>query len=127
MRALERAMTVVCEPIARVSVEIPPGTIGAVMAALARLGAAVETPSLQGKLAIIETVLPAARADELQGQLARLSGGEGVLDANFAGYQPVSGDQPTRRRTTANPLSLAEYMMDLARPGSRPERRPVGS
>ncbi|MBD0348400.1 MAG: hypothetical protein ICV59_04545, partial [Thermoleophilia bacterium] len=50
MQALERAGTVVCEPIVRVSLEIPADAIGAVMAALARLGAAVETPSLQGKL-----------------------------------------------------------------------------
>jgi ribosomal protection tetracycline resistance protein len=115
MRALEQAGAVVCEPIVRVSLEIPTGTIGAVMPALARLGGAVETPSLQGKLSTIETVLPATRADDLQRQLPRLTGGEGVLESSFAGYQPVSGDQPTRRRTTANPLNLGEYMMHLAR------------
>jgi ribosomal protection tetracycline resistance protein len=115
MQALEQAGAVVCEPIVRVRVEIPTGTMGAVMAALARLGAAVETPSLQGELSIIETVLPATRAQDLQEQLPRLTGGEGVLDSTFAGYQPVSGDQPTRLRTTANPLNLDEYMMHLAR------------
>ncbi len=62
MQALERARMVVCEPILRVSLEIPTGTIGAVMSALARLGAAAEAPSLQGKLARLETVVPAARA-----------------------------------------------------------------
>jgi ribosomal protection tetracycline resistance protein len=98
-----------------VSVEIPTGTIGAVMAALARLGAAVETPSLQGKLSMIETVLPAARAHDLHRELPALTGGEGVLDSSFAGYQPVSGTAPTRRRTTANPLNREEYMFRLAR------------
>ena len=58
--------------------------------------------------------MPAARADELQRQLPALTGGEGVLESSFAGYAPVSGEQPTRRRTTANPLNFAEYMMDLA-------------
>jgi ribosomal protection tetracycline resistance protein len=120
MQALERARPVVCEPIVRVSLEIPTGTIGAVMAALARLGAAVETPSLQTKLSTIEMVLPATRAQDLQRQLPGLTGGEGVLDSAFAGYQPVSGDQPTRRRTTANPLNLDEYMMHLARRVARP-------
>ncbi|MBA3365857.1 MAG: TetM/TetW/TetO/TetS family tetracycline resistance ribosomal protection protein [Actinobacteria bacterium] len=115
MRALEQARTVVCEPIVRVSLEIPTDTIGVVMPASARLGAAVETPSLQGKLSTIEMVLPAARAYDLQRQLPRLTGGEGVLESGFAGYQPVSGDQPTRRRTTANPLNLDEYMTHLAR------------
>ena len=67
------------------------------MPALARLGAAVEAPSLRGDLSIIETVLPATRAHDLQRQLPRLTGGEGVLESTFAGYQPVAGDEPTRR------------------------------
>jgi ribosomal protection tetracycline resistance protein len=118
MQALERAGTVVCEPIVRVNVETPTGTIGAVMAALARLGAAVETPALQGKLSMIETVLPAARAQELQRQLPALTGGEGVLESDFAGYQPVSGTAPIGRRTTANPLNREEYLMHSARRGA---------
>jgi len=96
-QALERARTVVCEPIVRATLEIPTGAIGPVMAALARLEAAVETPSLSGTLSVIEMVLPAVRAQALQRQLPGLTGGEGVLDSPFAGYQPVSGDQPTRR------------------------------
>jgi len=115
MQALDAAGTVVCEPILRVSLELPTDAIGAVMAALARLGAAIETPSLQAQLATIETILPAARAQDLERQLPGLTGGEGVLESTFAGYQPVSGDQPTRRRTTANPLNRAEYMLHLAR------------
>jgi len=108
MQALERAGTVVCEPTVQVSLEIPPQTIGAVMSALARLGAAVETPSLQGKLSTITAVLPASRADDLQRRLPGLTGGEGVLESSFAGYQPVSGEQPTRTRATANPLNVDE-------------------
>ncbi len=102
MQALERARPVVCEPIVRVSLEIPTGTIGVVMAALARLGAVVETPSLEGTHSTIETVLPGARADDLQRQLPELTGGEGVLDSSFAGYQPVSGPAPTRWQTTGD-------------------------
>jgi ribosomal protection tetracycline resistance protein len=97
VQALERARTVVCEPIVRVTIEIPTDTVGAVMAALGRLDAAVETPLLRGQLSTIGTVLPATRAHDLQRQLPGLSGGEGVLDSVFAGYQPVSGDQPHRR------------------------------
>ena len=84
------------------------------MPALARLGAAVETSSVHADFSVVETVLPATRAHDLQRQLPALTGGEGVLESTFAGYQPVTGDQPTRRRTTANPLNLAEYMMQLA-------------
>ena len=115
MRALEAAGTVVCEPTVRVSLEIPTNTIGAVLPELARLGAAIETPSLQRKLSTIELVLPAMRAHDLQRRLPGLTGGEGVLESSFAGYQPVSGDQPARQRTTPNPLNLSEYTMHLAR------------
>jgi ribosomal protection tetracycline resistance protein len=96
MQALEQGRTVVCEPIVRAIIEIPTGAIGRVTAALARLEAAVETPSLRGTLSMIETVLPAVRAQDLQRQLPELTGGEGVVDSTFAGYQPVSGNQPTR-------------------------------
>jgi len=98
MRALERAGTAVCEPIVRVSLEIPTETVGAVLSIVARLGAVAQTPSLRGQLSTIETVLPASRVQELQRQLPALTGGEGVLESDFAGYQPVSGAAPTRRR-----------------------------
>ncbi len=96
-QAVERAGTVVCEPVSRVRIEAPADAIGALVAALARLDATVELPSVRGKLATIETVLPAARAQELQRQLPGLTSGEGVLDASFAGYRPVSGPAPERR------------------------------
>jgi len=97
MRALARAGTEVCEPIVRVSLEIPTETVGAVLSTVARFGAVAQTPSLRGQLSTIETVLPAARVQELQRQLPALTGGEGVLESDFDGYQPVSGAAPTRR------------------------------
>jgi ribosomal protection tetracycline resistance protein len=119
MQALERAGTVVCEPVLRVRLEMPTGTIGAVLAVLARLGAVPQTPSLQAELATIETVLPAARVQDLQRRLPALTAGEGVLESDFGGYQPVSGTPPTRPRMTANPLNREEYMMYLARRATR--------
>jgi len=102
IRALEWAGTEVCDPMARVNLEMPTDTAGAVVSLLARLGAVVQTPSLRGELSTIEAVLPAARVQDVQRQLPALTGGEGVLDSYFVGYQPVSGATPTRRRTTAN-------------------------
>src|SRR5438477_3907748 len=110
MQALERARPVVCEPIVRVRLEIPADAIGAVMAALARLGAAVERPSLQGTLSTIEAVLPGSRADDLQRQLPELTGGEGVLDSSFAGYQPVSGPGADPVADGRRPLNRSEYL-----------------
>ena len=103
-QALERAGTVVCEPTVRVSLEIPTDATGAVIAGLARLAATVETPVPRGELSTINAVLAAARADELQRELPRLTRGEGVLESTFAGYQPVSGEPPNRRRATAGTL-----------------------
>ena len=56
-----------------------------------------QSSSLQGGLTLVETVLPVTRAQDLQRQLPRLTGGEGVLESTFEGYQPVTGDPPTRR------------------------------
>ena len=115
MQALERAGTVVCEPTVRAHLEVPTAALGAVMAALARLGAAPEAPEPGGALSVVEAVLPAVRADALHRELPGLTGGEGVLDVSFAGYEPVSGEQPTRHRTMPNPLNVDEYMLSLAR------------
>src|ERR671910_514134 len=115
MRALESAGTVVCEPTARVGLEVPTHAVGAVIPALARLGAPFEPPAPNGERSTITAVLPATRADELHRELPALTGGEGVLDSSFAGYQPVSGDPPTRRRTRPNPLSLVEYVARVER------------
>jgi ribosomal protection tetracycline resistance protein len=100
-RALASARTIVCEPIAHVTLEVPTATVGAVVAALVRLGAHVEAPVLLGELSVVETTLPAARAQELQRQLPRLSRGEGVLDSTFAGYEPIAGEPVTRTRSRA--------------------------
>jgi ribosomal protection tetracycline resistance protein len=100
-QALALAGTTVCEPIVRARLELPAATTGAVLSALGRLGAATQTSSMQGRVATIETFLPAARAQDLQRQLPGLTGGEGVLESAFAGYQPASGDQPIRQRRVA--------------------------
>jgi ribosomal protection tetracycline resistance protein len=115
LQALDRAGTVVCEPTVRAVLEIPTEAIGAVIAALAQLGAAFDTPSPRGPLSTIEALLPAVRADDLQRQLPKLTGGEGVLDSTFAGYRPVSGDQPV------------SPTMSSGRTGTRVSSRPVAA
>jgi ribosomal protection tetracycline resistance protein len=108
LRALAQAGTVACEPMLRVHLELPTSTIGAVAADLARAGFAFETVSTRRELSVVESVLPAARAQALQRQLPGLTGGEGVLDTTFAGYRPVTGEQPTRQGRTDNVHELEE-------------------
>ena len=115
MQALENAGSVVCEPVLRVRLEVPPDAIGAVLAALARLGAAAPAPSLSGELATLEAHVAASRAQELQRELPGLTGGEGVLESDFGGYEPVPGEMPVRRRRTPDPRNREEYLMHLAR------------
>jgi ribosomal protection tetracycline resistance protein len=95
MLALKRARTVVCEPIVRVEIEIPIDTVGATLAAVSRLGGVVGTPSPRGNLSVIEAFLPTARAQDLRRQLPGLTGGEGVAETTFGGYEPVRGAPPT--------------------------------
>ncbi len=115
LRALEEGGSTVCEPVFRIAAEVPTEAIGAVLAALGRLGAGAGMPSPRGELSLLEAKLPASRVQELRRRLPGLTGGEGVLDANFAGYQQVAGDPPTRRRLTPDPRSLEEYLARVGR------------
>ncbi len=96
MAALRRAGTVVCQPMARLRVELPAGRLGDVLSALTRLGGATEMPLIEADLAVVTAMLPSAQVRGLQEQLPGLTGGEGVLDASFGGYQPVHGKFPVR-------------------------------
>jgi ribosomal protection tetracycline resistance protein len=115
MQALEQAGSAVCEPVFRVAAEVPTEAIGAMLAALGRLGAGAATPSARGELSVLEATLPASRVQELRRQLPGLTGGEGVVDAEFAGYQPVTGEPPTRKRLTPDPRNLEEYLAQVGR------------
>jgi len=96
MEALQRAGTVVCQPMARIRLELPLARLGDVLSALARLGAATEMPRLDAELAVVTGLLPTAQVRRLQEQLPGLTGGEGVLDAGFGGYEPIPGRFPRR-------------------------------
>jgi ribosomal protection tetracycline resistance protein len=115
MQALDEAGSAVCEPVFRVASEVPTAAIGAMLAAIGRLGAAATTPSAGGELTMLEATLPASGVQELRRQLPGLTGGEGVLDAEFAGYQPVTGEPPTRQRLTPDPRNLQEYLAQVGR------------
>jgi ribosomal protection tetracycline resistance protein len=95
-QALERAGTVVCEPMARTRLDIPAASLGPVLSSLARLGAEVGAPISDEDQAAVEAVLPSALVHALQRQLPGLTGGEGVAESSFFGYRPVRGSAPAR-------------------------------
>ncbi|HEY3577349.1 MAG TPA: translation factor GTPase family protein [Gaiellaceae bacterium] len=115
LQALEQAGPVVCEPVFRIAAEVPAGAVGAILAALGRLGAAATTPTSRGELSVVEATLPASYVQELRRQLPGLTGGEGVLDSEFEGYRPVTGEPPIRRRLTPDPRNLEEYLAQVGR------------
>ena len=65
---------------------------------LGRWGTELTGQTSSGDLTRIDARLLAAHLHDLQHQLPDLTGGEGVLESRFDGYQPVRGRGPTRRR-----------------------------
>jgi ribosomal protection tetracycline resistance protein len=93
-QALERAGTVVCEPVHRIRVELPAAALGATMAAAVRLGATLDVPETGADRAVVSGELPAVRVADLQRQVPGLTRGEGVLESSFAGYRPAVSAVP---------------------------------
>jgi ribosomal protection tetracycline resistance protein len=118
MRALRAASSIVCEPVARLSLEVPEDTAGGVGVLLGRLNIRVKGAFRAGGLASIQALAPLVSVRDVQAALPGLTRGEGLVDAEFEGYEPVIGvAPPTRPRTTPNALDLVEYMAQLARRG----------
>jgi ribosomal protection tetracycline resistance protein len=95
-QALAHARTLVCEPVLKVLLEVPTQDAAAVQRVVTRWGAELLAQSGGGDLTRLEVRLVAAWLHELQRQLPDLTGGEGVLEQRFDGYQPVRGRPPVR-------------------------------
>lgn len=106
-QALARARTIVCEPVLRVRLEIPTDATAAVQRVVTRWGAELLDQTATGDLTTMEVRLVAARLHDLQRQLPDLTGGEGVLETTFDGYQPVHGQPPVRRGSAPDRVTAA--------------------
>ena len=117
MSALQRAGTVVCEPVHPFRLEIPADTFGAMSPVMARLQVDPETQERRGDTYVLGGGIPASRVRGLQQQLPALTRGEGLLECDLAvaSYQPVSGKPPIRPRTDDNPLDRKEYLLHVVR------------
>ena len=96
-QALARATTQVCEPVLDVNLEVPTHDAPQLLRLFGRWGTEVTGQTATADLTRLDARLVAARLHELQHQLPDLTGGEGVLESRFAGYQPVRGAAPVRR------------------------------
>ena len=115
MAALQRAGTVVCEPVQHFRLDVPADALGVLMPALARLCAVPRAQEMRGPSCTLEGDIPAAAVHELRQSLPPLTGGEGVLECAFDRYEPVTGAAPARARTDSNPLDRAEYLQRVTR------------
>jgi ribosomal protection tetracycline resistance protein len=110
MAALQRAGTVVCEPVHRFRLDAPADTLSALLPVLARLHAVPEVSATGDSWCTLEGDIPATQVHELQQQIPTLTRGEGVLESSFRRYQPVQGPVPSRPRIDENPLNRAAYL-----------------
>ncbi|TDD98208.1 elongation factor G [Jiangella asiatica] len=120
VEALREADTGVHEPLHRFRLELPADTLGQVLPALTALravpGPPVPAGSAGGDPAYqIEGEVPAASVHRLYQDLPALTRGEGVLETEFARYEPVTGPVPQRPRTDHNPLDRKEYLIHVVR------------
>ena len=65
---------------------------------LVRLGARIRPPQSYEGQTQIRGHIPVASVQELQASLPGLTGGEGVLETEPGGYEPVLGEPRVRRR-----------------------------
>jgi ribosomal protection tetracycline resistance protein len=115
MAALAQAGTRVHEPVHQFRLELPADTLGAVLPALARLGAVPGTAAQRGPVALLDGEVPAARVHDLERQVPALTRGEGVLGSAFARWRPVRGPVPTRPRTDHDPRDRKRYLLAVQR------------
>jgi len=95
--ALERTTTFVCEPMARLNLDVPPSSTPGVGSTLAQLGARVLGQVSTDKKATIVALIPNAKVGEIKWRLPGLTSGQGIMESDFAGYLPVTGHPPERR------------------------------
>jgi ribosomal protection tetracycline resistance protein len=86
---------------ADVRIELATAYANQVMKLLVQLGARVRPPQSYEGQTTIRGHVPVANVHELQATLPGLSGGEGSVETELGGYEPVTGEPPIRRRSRA--------------------------
>jgi ribosomal protection tetracycline resistance protein len=115
MLALRMAGTEVCEPVEELDLDIPEDTFGAVSGALMNARATIRNAFPDGSSYRVICEIPTVELHAVEQQLPALTRGDGGWVGRFAGYVPVAGAAPVRRRVGPNPLNRTHYMADVAR------------
>ena len=112
-QALRIAGTEVCEPIDRITIDMPADALPRVQSLLMRLDAALEPPTARGEMMMQAGKIAAINVHDIKRALPSLTSGLGTMEAEFSGYRPVRGAAPVRRRSGPNPFSRSEYLAQL--------------
>lgn len=113
--ALRQADTIVCEPVDELVIDLPVDAVGGVVSVLTNARATIGQIEGEGQIRQLGCVIPTAELRQVEHQLPRLTSGEGSWIVTPAGYLPVDGPPPHRRRAGPNPLIRDAYLGDMAR------------
>ena len=113
--AINRARTVVCEPVHHFELEVPQDTLSAVLSLLAEVGAVPLATDPRPAVVVLTGNLPAGSVHRLFVLLPDVTRGEGVLTTALDHYRPVTGRPPLRGRRDANPYDRREYLRRVTR------------
>jgi ribosomal protection tetracycline resistance protein len=115
MSALQRAGTMVYEPMHRFELDVPENAVGPLLPVVARLGGTAQPAAVRRMSSTLRGEIPAASVHELRRRLPELTRGEGMLDSEFAGHRPARSPFPTRARSGHDPLDREAYLLHVAR------------
>ncbi|WP_160007932.1 translation factor GTPase family protein [Rhizobium sp. 18055] len=111
--ALQTAGTEVCEPVDRITIDMPAAALPRVQSLLMRLGASLDPPVLPEEMAVLSGTIAAISVHAVQRALPSLTSGLGTMEMEFSGYRAFIGPPPVRRRSGPNPFSRNEYLAQL--------------
>ncbi|MBZ2199731.1 elongation factor G [Occultella gossypii] len=89
--AIHWASTTVCEPVERFTVEVPMGTLAAVLTLLSRHGAMPDATDSHGRLAVVSGTVRADSVGAVRAGLHGAANGQGVLESVPDHFAPVAG------------------------------------
>jgi ribosomal protection tetracycline resistance protein len=117
LAALQRAGTVVCEPVDRFELDLPDEALNPALSLLGRLGAVTVDSAPGGGWTRLVGHLASARVPAVADRLPDLTRGEGVLVTRFDHHRPVSGTgrPPARRRTGVDPRDRTLWFRETPR------------
>ena len=114
--AIRQAGVVVCEPMTALRIEAPVDSGRGIAGVIVSSGGRILGQHSAGDRTTIVAFIQAGRVHEVQNRIPGLTGGEGVLEASFAGYHPVQVyPPPSRRRTKPNPFQRDRYLAAVGR------------